>query len=39
MKTAVTDIMKAGLAMLAGWALAGWMLLLLIASLSMFSQA
>jgi hypothetical protein len=30
MKTALTDVLKAGLAMVAGWTVAGWMLFVLV---------
>lgn len=39
MKDVMTNVMKAGLAMLAGWTIAGWMLFLLISSLTLLSQA
>jgi len=37
MKTAFTDILKAGLAMVAGWTVAGWMLFLLIGLFGLIS--
>jgi hypothetical protein len=39
MKDVMTNVLKAGLAMLAGWTLAGWMLFLLISSLTLISQS
>jgi len=35
MNTSVTDILKAGLAMIIGWTAAGWMLFLLIGLLGL----
>ena len=37
MKAAMINLFKASLTMLAGWAVAGWLLLLLLASLSLIS--
>lgn len=37
MKTAATNMFKASLACVAGWAIAGWMLFLLMALLALFS--
>jgi hypothetical protein len=39
MKDTMTNVLKAGFAMLAGWTLAGWLLFLLISSLALLSQA
>lgn len=37
MKSAMTNVLKASFAMLAGWTFAIWMLLLLISSISLFT--
>jgi len=37
MKTAMINLLKASLTMVAGWAVAGWMLLALLASLSLIT--
>jgi len=39
MKGVITDALKAGMTMLAGWTVALWMLLMLIALFTAFSQA
>jgi len=37
MKTALTDILKAGLTMVAGWTVAGWMLFILVGLFGLIS--
>jgi hypothetical protein len=37
MKTALTQVLKAGLAMVAGWTVAGWMLFVLVGLLGLVS--
>jgi hypothetical protein len=37
MKAALTDVLKAGLTMVAGWTVAGWMLFVLIGLFSLIS--
>jgi hypothetical protein len=39
MKTAITNVGKASLALIVGWAFAGWLLFLLITSVALISQA
>jgi hypothetical protein len=39
MKGVITDALKAGMTMLAGWTVALWMLLMLIALVTAFSHA
>lgn len=39
MKGVITDALKAGMTMLAGWTVALWMLLMLIALFTAFSHA
>jgi len=37
MKAALTDVLKAGIAMVAGWTVAGWMLFVLIGLIGLIS--
>jgi hypothetical protein len=39
MKLVMTNVLKAGFAMVAGWTFAIWLLFLLISSIALFSQA
>ncbi len=39
MKSALLNLFKASLTMLAGWTVAGWLLILLMASLTLISQS
>jgi len=39
MKPAITNVLKASFAMVAGWTFAIWMLFLLISSISLMTQA
>jgi hypothetical protein len=39
MKSAMINLFKASLTMLAGWTVAGWLLILLMASLTLLSQS
>ena len=39
MKTAVTNVLKASFAMVAGWTFAIWLLFLLISSVALITQA
>jgi len=39
MKTAMINLFKVSLTMLAGWTVAGWLLILLIGSLTLISQS
>jgi len=37
MKAALTDVLKAGIAMVAGWTVAGWMLFVLVGLIGLIS--